>query len=57
VIVNRSALSGLPTEHEHLDKFILHHAMTRIVSRFEAKVRRNLVCADVSLLDEFVRVG
>jgi hypothetical protein len=51
VIVNWRALPGLPTEHEHLDELILHHAMTRVVAGLESEMRLHFFRANLCAID------
>src|SRR2546423_9651617 len=57
MIVNWRTLAGLPTEHQHLNEFILHHPVTRIVALFEAQVWLHFVVADFGALDQFINCG
>jgi hypothetical protein len=38
VIMNRRAMTGPPAQHEHLDKFIPAHAMTKVVTILKSNV-------------------
>src|SRR5437763_11398649 len=57
VIVNRRPLAWLPAQHQHLNEFILHHPVTRIVARLEAEIWLHFVVADLSALDQLVNLG
>src|ERR1051326_1243702 len=57
VIVNRRSLSGFPAEHQHLDKLVSHHPMTRVISGFEAKVRLYFLRRNFGALNQSVKLG